>query len=597
MQRATILYCAGNDIIDASVHFPWKKADGTNMTADEKKEPDNVFLMIENYCIPRQSEVLMSYRFWKVPWSSPFDKFLVELKTRADSCNFQERDRMIRDKIVFTAKGKVQELLLRDATLDLPKAIDICRAHEQSTSQAREMNNARSVDRVQKENQEDSEAQAKPMIQDCHFCAGTHERNKKKCPAWGQTCSNCNGRNHFKVKCRKPQKVHSVDVQDGEGGSGSHDAKWLASVNQDQGGDRVYAWMLVNQCDVRFQIDSGAEVNTINQCFVKQDQVKATASKLFTWNQSEVKPLGEVKLPVFNPKTKIYHDVNFQVVDNSFESLLGLKSSKQMGLITVHEDKFVSKVRYDDSNLGDLGEAQLVVDISIMPRVLPCRKIPIALEEEAHSEIKGLVGRGVLIPVDEPTKWVSQMALPRKSNGKLRVCVDPQPLNEALMREHYRLPTFDDVLPKLLNAKVFSKIDVKEAFWHIRLDDKSSRLTTMITPFGRFRWARLPFGLKVSSEIFQKQLHHAIGDLKGVICVADDIVVVGCGETEAEANLDHTSNLKLLMDRCKKCSIKLNEAKMSPKQSFLDVMAIRSEVEFLGHKLTTDGVKVSKEKS
>lgn len=587
IQKATILYCAGSDIIDASVHFPWKKADGSNMTVEEKKEPENVFKMIEDYCTPRQSEVLMSYRFWNVTWSTPFDKFLTELKTRADSCNFEERDRMIRDKIVFTAKGKVQELLLRDTTLDLPKATDICRAHEQATSQAREMNNARTVDRVQRESQDENETKAKFMIQDCHFCAGSHERNKKKCPAWGQTCSNCNGRNHFKAKCRKPQKVHSVEVRDGENQSGSPDARWLQSINQGRDGDRIYARMLVNECDVRFQVDSGAEVNTLKQCFVKKDQVQATTTKLFAWNNSEVKPLGEVKLPVFNPKTKICHDVLFQVVDNSFDSLLGLQSSKQMGLITVHEEKFVSKVESGGNNLGDLGEAQLVVNTSIPPRVLPCRKIPIALEEEAHNEIKDLVKRGVLVPVDEPTRWVSQMALPRKSSGKLRVCIDPQPLNEALMREHYLLPTFDDVLPKLLNAKVFSKIDVKEAFWHIRLDKESSVLTTMITPFGRYRWARLPFGLKVSSEIFQKRLHHAIGDLKGVICVADDIVVVGCGETEEEANLDHMNNLKFLMDRCKKCSIKLNEAKMSIKQK---------EVEFLGHKLTTDGISVSKEK-
>ena len=62
--------------------------------------------------------------------------------------------------------------------------------------------------------------------------------------------------------------------------------------------------------------------------------------------------------------------------------------------------------------------------------------------------------------------------------------------------------TFDDVLLQLENAKVFSKLDVKEAYWHVRLDEESSQLTTMITPFGyRMRWMRLPFSLKVVSEI------------------------------------------------------------------------------------------------
>ena len=79
-------------------------------------------------------------------------------------------------------------------------------------------------------------------------------------------------------------------------------------------------------------------------------------------------------------------------------------------------------------------------------------------------ELDSLVKRSVLIPVETPTKWVSQMAVVRKTNGKLRLCIDPQPLNTALMREHYRLPTFDDVLPKLHNAQVFSRVDIKEAF-------------------------------------------------------------------------------------------------------------------------------------
>ena len=80
--------------------------------------------------------------------------------------------------------------------------------------------------------------------------------------------------------------------------------------------------------------------------------------------------------------------------------------------------------------------------------------------------------------------WVSQMAVVKKPDGSLKICIDPQPLNDALQREHYRLPTLDDVLPNLNNAKKFSKLDVKQAYWHVKLDKESSLLTTMITPFG-----------------------------------------------------------------------------------------------------------------
>ena len=197
-----------------------------------------------------------------------------------------------------------------------------------------------------------------------------------------------------------------------------------------------------------------------------------------------------------------------------------------------------------------------------------------------------MVEREILIPVDEPTKWVSQMAAARKANGKIRICIDPQPLNKALLRD-YKLPTFDDVLPKLLNSKFFSKIDVKEAFWHIKLDKESSMLTTMITPMGRYRWTRLPFGLKVSSEIFQKRLHHALNDLEGVVCVADDIIILGRGSTVKEAEEDHKINLDKLLKRCQEQKIILNESKMDIK---------KTEIDFLGHRISKEGIQPSQEK-
>ena len=131
--------------------------------------------------------------------------------------------------------------------------------------------------------------------------------------------------------------------------------------------------------------------------------------------------------------------------------------------------------------------------------------------------------KDVLVPVAESTEWVSKMAVVHKANGKLRYCIDPQSLNAALKREYYKLPVLDDVLPKLTNAKIFSKLDVREAYWHFRLDEESSKLTTMITPFGRYWWRRLPCGLKVSSEIFQRKLDEALEGLEGVFSVVDGV--------------------------------------------------------------------------
>ena len=280
--------------------------------------------------------------------------------------------------------------------------------------------------------------------------------------------------------------------------------------------------------------------------FCKPADIRPTSSKFVMWNGARVAPL-EVTLPVINVLTKETHKVKFIVVPNDLRCLLGLKTVLEMQLITINDMRFISQVESvpePNKSFGDLGEAHLHVNADIKPHVLPCRKIPITLRDPVKHEIDRLVDLGVLIPVTQPTEWVSQMTVVTKSNGSLRLCIDPQPLNEALMREHYKLPTVDDVLPMLRHAKVFSKLDVKNAFWHVRLDEESSHLTTMITPFGRFRWSRLPFVLKVSSELFQRRLNEALIGLDGIFTIADDIAIAGCGESQAEAIKDNDAKLR-----------------------------------------------------
>ena len=99
VQSAVILHCAGPQIIDIYEHFEWKNEDGTDMSEEDRRDPANVLKKIE-YCNPRQSEVLQTHRFWSVQWQNPFDIFLTELRNRADACNFEEKDRMIRQNCI-----------------------------------------------------------------------------------------------------------------------------------------------------------------------------------------------------------------------------------------------------------------------------------------------------------------------------------------------------------------------------------------------------------------------------------------------------------------------------------------------------------------
>nr|XP_022314409.1 uncharacterized protein K02A2.6-like [Crassostrea virginica] len=599
-QVAILLYCAGPQVIEIYDQFKWD-------SPDDKDDVSKVLDKLKQYCNPRTNEVIESHRFWSMEWQEPFDLFLTELRNRADQCNFGEaKDRLIRDKIIFMSQGKLLEQLLKETDiLTLEKTVSICQAFEQSASHVKEFRDSSSQNKLAapskiqkvrkalpktktdslKQNgdhraRHDKSTCAPKFVNDCDFCGGKHEKSKFKCPAYGKTCDKCNGRNHFKKKCRK---IHSVATDNSQPDT-EDDYHWLSAINSGPKHE-VSAIMKVNDIDVKFQLDSAADVNTICQKFVHRYQVQPTDIKLKMWNNSSMKPLGEVNLGVRNDRTGETTDVHFVVVPNGYNCLLGLNTIQQMGLVTINKELFVNNV--NASCLGDLGEASLQVDPEIQPKTLPCRKIPLAIRDDVKCELDNLVQRGILKPVTEPTRWVSQMAVVRKINGRLRLCIDPQALNSALMREHFRLPTLDDVLPELANAKIFSKLDVKEAYWHVRLDEASSLLTTMITPFGRFRWIRLPFGLKVSSEIFQRKLHEAIGDLNGVFSIADDILVAGCGQTDADAKRDNERKLNTLYKRCAERHILLNDDK---REVFL------KEITFHGHRITCDGVKLDDKK-
>ena len=120
-----------------------------------------------------------------------------------------------------------------------------------------------------------------------------------------------------------------------------------------------------------------------------------------------------------------------------------------------------------------------------------------------EDELDHLEKIGVVSTVKGPTDWGSSLVMVPKPNGKLRVCLDPKPLNKALKQNHYPIPTLEDILPELSRARVFSLADVRNGFWYVRLDEQSRKRTTFGTPCGRYCWNRMPLGIAPAPEVFQ----------------------------------------------------------------------------------------------
>jgi hypothetical protein len=138
-------------------------------------------------------------------------------------------------------------------------------------------------------------------------------------------------------------------------------------------------------------------------------------------------------------------------------------------------------------------------------------------------------------------------------------------------------------LPKFNDAKCFAKCDGKEAFWHISLDQQPRKLTAMITPFG------LPFGLKVSCEIFYEQISQSLVHLPGVICIADDIIIIGQRDNIEKAKIDLENKIKMLRQVCSEKNIILNEKK---------TVNGKDKIKFMGHVnvISANGVEVDPDK-
>ena len=133
----------------------------------------------------------------------------------------------------------------------------------------------------------------------------------------------------------------------------------------------------------------------------------------------------------------------------------------------------------------------------------------------------------VIVKIEEPTQWVNPIVIVEKPNGKLRICLDPRDLNTAVMREHYQLPPVEEITCRLSEAKYFTLLDASAGFWQLKLDEASTRLCTFNTPFGRYRFLRLPFGIHSAPEVFHRTVRQLFEGIEGVETYIDDLLIWG----------------------------------------------------------------------
>ena len=123
--------------------------------------------------------------------------------------------------------------------------------------------------------------------------------------------------------------------------------------------------------------------------------------------------------------------------------------------------------------LGTLGRYHITLQDNFTPVINPPRRVPHALKGRLQQALEKNVKLGVLKKVDQPTDWVSNLVIVEKKNGSLRLCLDPKDLNKAIKREHYRIPTIQEIASEFVGKSVFSTLDLKDGYWQVLLDEPS----------------------------------------------------------------------------------------------------------------------------
>ena len=272
---------------------------------------------------------------------------------------------------------------------------------------------------------------------------------------------------------------------------------------------------------------------------------------------------------------KKQYQLRLFVVNSKTDNLLSREAAARMGLVMRIGAVDLPFGELDDKPV-DCPPVKIILKENSQPYSLhTARRIPIPLQEKVKAELKRMEANGIIEEVTEPTDWCSPIVPVLKKNGSVRICTDLKKLNAAVKRERYMLPTLEDILHKLSGSVIFSKLDATSGFWQIPLDPSTAKLTTFITPCGRYFYKRLPFGISSAPEIFQRTMEYILRDEKNVICYFDDIFV------HSQSDEQHEKDLLSVTNTLKKANLKLNKEKCELR---------KKKIEFLGHIISKDGV-------
>ena len=596
----------GLDIFDSFTFLPVRPDPIVGQPPIPAEDPDHYDTVVQKYADyfgKRDPQLMLRERFWfhlKRGPSQTLESWVLAIKKLAAECKFPQAyvDQAVRDKLTFSCIDESSKSKLYDVGpgLSSERAVEILYQKETTRYELQESKSA-NIDVVHSKTKKPSKpASTKGKTSDkkwrCGYCGGDHPKGKRNCPAAHHDCEKCKIRGHFSKVCHtsaaRVAQIVEVDEQDDSEDGDSHvfigsvtsqvnaaSSKIISENKSTTSSKGWYIKLKTNSDVLPWYIDSGAEISVMPDALYKKSygDVQPTRRTLFATGEHPLHTLGCVRMELSRGDTTILEDV--YVVQGVKSLLLGQPAIEKLGLIPDIPGAY--RIRAVDSEnpkldtkddvvkaypklfkgLGKLeGEYTIKLKDDAKPFCLYTpRRVPLPLMKRVKEDIAALVKSEVIEPVDEPTDWCAPLVVVVKGNGNLRLCVDLTRLNEGVQRELYVMKKVEETLGCISGGTVFSKLDANSGFHQVPLSKDSAKLTTFITPFGRYMFRRLPYGISSAPEHFQKRMDKELTGLQGVLCHMDDILVIGKDKQE------HDDRLVKVLNRLKASGITLNHEK------------------------------------
>ena len=369
--------------------------------------------------------------------------------------------------------------------------------------------------------------------------------------------------------------------------------------------------------NLNFVIDTGASVSIIPSKILNGVTIYPTPVSLTTASGSSIFVKGQTTIDVAFPALRRSFLWTFIVADTT-TPLLGLDFLAHFGLLVDCKNRTITdKTTNRSAPLKTSGEClKIIVNHIAIPskvqEIITASKVatpqhhseyphtgiyhrintgshppvfakPRRLSEDklkcAKEEFRKLQKQGIITVSD--SAWSSPLHMVNKKNGEFRPCGDYRGLNSITIPDRYPIPNLNDVSSKLSNKTVFSKIDLVQAYHHIRVHPDNECKTAITTPFGMFNYKFMPFGLRNSASTFQRMMDHIFSHLDCVFTYIDDILIF------SESEESHLKDIKAVIDVLDKFNLKISLAKC--------VFCVPS-LDFLGYNVSIGGLKPTESK-